>query len=259
MFWQKFIKQKEENNIKKIEDMLPKENNLLQKISFDNIPISTIKSNTSQTNSVEDNSASVTSNENALNEITDVNTENLEIMDEKQITLLEKIALAVENFGKKPEANVELEEIKASLESEKAEKQVLVDELASVKVLKEELEAKLLAKESEEANKAEELIVAQYTAKAVDYIGLSGTPEEIGSKLRKIEAIEDEELRNELLENLKKEAEANTDLTKELGTSSGDAIEDEMAKKEKELRVKAEEMSKKDGITVEQALYRLNK
>lgn len=178
----------------------------------------------------------------------DVTMENILQMNEnenKEITLLEKATNLLENLLKgqeeasekcKPkketesevEENTEMTKIQAELVIKEEmianltnEKELLSNELNTLKQEKITLETKISEYETEKTEKEEELVKAQYTAKAVNYIGLSGTPEEIGEKLRKIDAIEDEELRNELLENLKKESEENASMTQENGTEQG--------------------------------------
>ena len=98
--------------------------------------------------------------------------------------------------------SAELASVKSELETVKSEKEIAISEIqAKLDALQAEKdraeEAERIAKE--EARKAELL------AEAKDYPGLVGTEEQIVAKLEKINAIEDEELRNEIKENLKKE------------------------------------------------------
>lgn len=149
--------------------------------------------------------------------------------------------------------SAELASVKSELETIKSEKEIAISEIqAKLDALQAEKdraeEAERIAKE--EARKAELL------AEAKDYPGLVGTLEQIVAKLEKINAIEDEELRNEIKENLKKKSSENMALTEELGCEAGEDINPE-EKAEKELYAKAEKLAEEKGITVQQAIYRI--
>ena len=122
-------------------------------------------------------------------------------------------------------------------------------------VLKQKLD---LEKELEEIKKAqqakeEEIEKMSYIQKAKDeYSMLVGTPEEIGAKLYSISKSNlDDESKTFVMEQLKKVAKTNEELTEEVGSITKGATE---MTEEEITYAKAEEIAKTKGISVNKAL-----
>lgn len=122
-------------------------------------------------------------------------------------------------------------------------------------VLKQKLD---LEKELEEIKKAqqakeEEIEKMSYIQKAKDeYSMLVGTPEEIGAKLYSISKSNlDDESKTFVMEQLKKVAKTNEELTEEVGSITKGAAE---MTEEEITYAKAEEIAKTKGISVNKAL-----
>lgn len=136
--------------------------------------------------------------------------------------------------------------------TEPVEKSSEPSELETVLKQKLDLEKELADIKKAQAEKEETITKMSYIQKAKDeYSMLVGTPEEIGAKLYDISKSNlTDDSKTFILDQLKKVAKENQELTKEVGsmTKNSDLTPEE------ELYAKAEEIAKSKGISINKAL-----
>ena len=136
--------------------------------------------------------------------------------------------------------------------TEPVEKSSEPSELETVLKQKLDLEKELADIKKAQAEKEEAIAKMSYVQKAKDeYSMLVGTPEEIGAKLYDISKSNlTDDSKTFILDQLKKVAKENQELTKEVGsmTKNSDLTPEE------EIYAKAEEIAKSKGISVKKAL-----
>lgn len=163
-----------------------------------------------------------------------------------------------------------LQEQKEEVEQEEAKTEEVVEEVAKTESeteavnVEELVKAKLeVEKELAELKKANEIKAIEiekmtFVQKAKDeYSMLVGTPEEIGEKLYSISKSSlSEDVKDFVMEQLKKVSASNEELTEEVGSitkNAGDMTDEEI------VYAKAEELAKAEGISINKALRKINK
>lgn len=163
-----------------------------------------------------------------------------------------------------------LQEQKEEVEQEEAKTEEVIEEVAKTESeteavnVEELVKAKLeVEKELAELKKANEIKAIEiekmtFVQKAKDeYSMLVGTPEEIGEKLYSISKSSlSEDVKDFVMEQLKKVSASNEELTEEVGSitkNAGDMTDEEI------VYAKAEELAKAEGISINKALRKINK
>jgi len=162
-----------------------------------------------------------------------------------------------ENEGS-TELQTKLQESQDLVISLQAQIETLTNEKTELETKVADFETKAKADEDAMAQAQEDLIQAQYVAKAKDeFSHLVGTPEEVAAKLRKIDAIEDEATKETVLEALKIKNQENETLTTETGTetSSGEAEVDEDELLIKNAKAKAEAEGREFGVVLREMQF----
>lgn len=184
--------------------------------------------------------------------------EEVEKTEEKaEETVVEEEGEREDELQEQEEKVTEEEKVEEVAEEEIVEK--TQDEQPSIEELvKAKLEVEKELAELKKANeiKAIEIEKMSFVQKAKDeYSMLVGTPEEIGEKLYSISKSSlDEEVKSFVMEQLKKVAKVNEELTEEVGSitkNAGDMTDEEV------IYAKAEELAKAENISINKALRKI--